>query len=111
MNVIHTNHAAQGEGSLALVKPATEILEEVVGPSSERVKVEWNRTEDARGRPLYSLRLSDGTDSVSATFAASELRCSTHLHYRMVRLWGDLLQLRSHKLLEDLTGPSSLDGD
>jgi hypothetical protein len=103
MNVTYRDGAGErGEGH-RLLQQATARLEEVVGSSAGQVQAEWNRTKDSRGRTIYTLRLSDWTGTVSADFAPDELQSSS-LRYRLLRLWGDLLQVRSHKLLEGLTG-------
>src|SRR5438105_5463422 len=79
----------------ALLQEATRRLEEVLGQSADLVAVEWKRGQDERGRLLYTLRLSDFAGAVSATFAPDELRSPSHQRYRLLDLWGDLLQVRS----------------
>jgi hypothetical protein len=102
MNVTYTEKARQwGEGFTRLQQVTTR-LEEVAGPSASLVKAEWDRREDPKGRALYTLRLSDWSGAVSADFAPDELT-SRDVRYRLIRLWGDLLQVRSHKQLQKLT--------
>ena len=66
---------------------------------------EWDQVEDERGRSLYSLKLSDFSGEVKATFAPDELRKGTHMRYQLARLWSELLRIRSHKLMEALREP------
>jgi hypothetical protein len=104
MNITYTDSAKQtGEGT-ALLQQVTNQLEEILGPAAARVKAEWDRQTDAKGRLLFILSLTDWTGSVRADFAPDELRSADHLRYRLHRLWGDLLQVRSQKQLEQLTG-------
>jgi hypothetical protein len=103
MNVTYSDKARQWGEGYALLQQATTRLEEVAGPSADLVKVEWDRVEDAGGRSLYTLTLSDWTGSVSADFTLDELQLPTHLRVRLYRLWGDLLQMRNHKELQQLT--------
>jgi hypothetical protein len=110
MNVTYTDRAKQWGEAFVLLQQATKRLEEILGPSAGLVRAEWDRTEDARGRPLYTLRIADWAGSVSATFTPAELRDSEQMHYCLVRLWGDLLQVRSHKQLEELTGAAGPGG-
>ena len=94
-------HIPEGFG---LVQHATERLEEVLGQSTGLVSAEWDRSEDEKGRTLYTLRLNDFTGEVVARFAPDELRSSAQTDFRIYRLWGDLLQARNQKQLESLTG-------
>lgn len=84
----------------AAIQRATPILESVVEASADLVRAEWGLGRDERGRPLILLRLSDFTGSVVGHFAPDELSMPGHLRIRLYRLWGDLLQERSHKQLE-----------
>src|SRR5438105_2796284 len=104
MDVIYSDAVKKSAESYALLRQITERLEEVIGKTAEPVKAEWDRGEDGQGRPLYTLRLSDWTGKVSASFAPEELQPSTHLRFRLYQLWGDLLQIRSHKYLDALRG-------
>jgi hypothetical protein len=96
---------------LALAKKGSQQLEEVVGNSAPPVTAEWDRAEDARGRPLLTLRLSDSTGWVTTTFEPDELRDAEHTWIRLHLLWGDLLRVRSKKQLEALLSADSGPGD
>ena len=61
--------------------------------------------EDARGREVVELRVSDWTGSVGYRFAPGELADRNHMQYRLHRLWGDLLMVRSHVQMDGHLGP------
>ena len=103
MNVTYNERAKHAVDRLALLQQATKQLEEVVGRHSVSVNAEWDRTEDENGRPLYILRIVDGTDSAETAFAPDELKPSYHLQIRLYRLWGELLQARNERQLQALT--------
>jgi hypothetical protein len=86
-----------------LTEQARPVLEEVLGKSAELVRGEWIWELDERGRELATLRLSDPRGGQAAgAFATDELENASQLWWRIHRLWGDLLQDRSHKQLEEL---------
>jgi len=95
---------------LTLAAQANRALSEVIGASAGLVAAEWDRTEDMRGRPLITLRLSDHTGAVTGTFAPDELRSYPALRNRLYRLWGDLLQVRNHQQLQELGVGSGREG-
>jgi hypothetical protein len=87
---------------LRLAEQASEALGDVVGSLRGGVSEEWDLAIDAEGRPMVTLRLSDPTGKIVATFEPSELEDRRHMVIRLNRLWSDLLQLRSHAQLERL---------
>jgi len=84
---------------------ATELLAEEMGGSAATAKVEWTLKQDPRGRELLELRVSDWTGSVGYRFAPTELESRNHMQYRLHRLWGDLLMVRSHVQMDGHLGP------
>jgi hypothetical protein len=84
------------------VQAASQLLQEILGPSAGLVSVHWERAEDDRGRTVITLALSDFTGKAVATFAPEELHERQHLSQRLRRLWGDLLQSRAEKQRLDL---------
>lgn len=83
------------------ISEAMAILEAEIGPASDQVEAEWNTSRDPQGRERVHLRISDWTGSVEYRFAPEELANGPHLKLRLHRLWGDLLQVRSHVQLDD----------
>jgi hypothetical protein len=111
MNVIYTDRARQRGEESALLQGATRRLEDVLGQSAGLVTAEWDRVQDERGRPPYRLTISDRTGSVSTDFALTELTSSSHMRGRLLQLWGDLLQIRSHRQLQVLTESAGQPGE
>jgi hypothetical protein len=95
MKVIYSPKIRQEEGNLALLEQATSRLKEILGPTADLAEIEWDRTEDDRGRPFYTLTLRDLRDQAQADFSLEELKSAPYMRVRLYRLWGDLLQLRS----------------
>ena len=92
-----------------LVLRATDVLERTVGPSSSPgVSAAWSLLNDEKARPLLRLEIFDFTGSPApVVFAPDELKSDWQVEGRMLRLWGDLLQVRSHKQLEEILKSSS----
>lgn len=101
--VMYSDKAKQGGERFELLQQATRRLEEVLGRSAPWVKVAWDRGEDARRRPFYTVRISDWLATVSATFTPDELRSYSQDRSYWHTLWGDLLQVRSDRQLSELT--------
>jgi hypothetical protein len=104
MNVAYSDRAKQVREYFELLQQVTERLKEVLGPSQDVVRAQWDQVEDDRGRSLYSLKISDFTGEVEATFTPEELQRGTHIRVKLYKLWGDLLQARNHKQREALQG-------
>ncbi len=83
-----------------LVDRPNAILKDILGRSQGIVTATWDRAEDARGKPVITLSLSDFTGSVTTTFSPPELTDENQMRFRLNRLWGDLLRIRSHKEIE-----------
>lgn len=107
MNVSYSDNIREGAEGVSLLQRATKQMERVLSRSTVPVEVQWASVEDDRGRTLYELKLSDSIGAVSTRFTPGELRSSSDLNYRLLWLHGDLLQNRSHHLLEVLTSGSS----
>jgi hypothetical protein len=87
------------------VERATQILKEIIGPTFDSVVVRWGTTQDASGRPLVSLQLSDFTGaSGDLKFSPDQLANQEQVRARLYRVWGDVLQSRSHRQLNQLSG-------
>jgi len=111
MNVRYSDQIKQPGNGFALLQQATKCLEEVATRSAALATAEWDRTHDEHGRPVYVLKLSDFSGTVTDRFSSHELEQPRRLRWRLRSLWGDLLQVRSHKQLQALTEGSSTSGE
>jgi hypothetical protein len=105
MNVIYQEKAKERKTDLSLLQHASRVLEEVIGRSADRITAEWDRTEDPKGRLLYTLDLRDGSSQIQAYFSPEELTSPAYMRVRLYRVWGDLLQVRSdeqHRRVQQL---------
>lgn len=103
MKTVVIDPAIQANPALvALVRRANELLELELGRSSHQVSASWSLAHNERGRPFLRLEISDWTGRAETTFAPDELKSDGHTQGQMIRLWGDLLQIRSHKLLDEI---------
>jgi len=87
---------------MRLAEQSSEVLREVLGSMRASVSEEWDLAEDAQGQPMVTLKLSDASGKVVATFEPSELEDEQHMSIRLNRLWSDLLRIRSHDQLRRL---------
>jgi hypothetical protein len=101
MKVTYTDRARFSGDEFGLLQQATAQLEELSGPSGNDVVACWDRDEHQQH---YVLRLSDWSGEVSEQFDSGKLSSSRQLRWSLRNLWGDLLQVRSHKLLDKLVG-------
>lgn len=92
-----------------VVDRAMHWLEAILGPSGSAVRADWDLTTDDTGRETITLRLSDATspEGLVQRFRPQDLRDRDYAERRFYRLFGDLLQAQSHKLLNDLAGSSA----
>jgi len=102
MKVTYEESIRQTDELFASTQQATRLLEDVLGRSADRVTAQWERSTDENGRSVVILHLSDWTATVTARFSSAELNQAETLRARLHRLWGDLLQVRSHRLLDEL---------
>ncbi len=86
---------------LDAARSGSEVLRGVLGQSAGLVKEKWSLEVDARDRELIVLKIWDWTGAVEYKFAPQELDNFSHLERRLYRLWGDLLQVRSHVQTDD----------
>jgi hypothetical protein len=90
-----------------VLRQATADLEDNVGPSAGRATVKWDCTKDEAGRLQYLLQIQDEDDIVSEGFTPDQLKNGLDLRRRLLWLWGDLLQARNHKQLQELMAGSA----
>jgi hypothetical protein len=108
MNALELDPAIEANPDLlAAVRRANELLEVELGRSSGLVSASWKLLHDDRDRALLRLTISDWTGSVYAVFTPDDLKDAWKTQGRMIRLWGDLLQIRSHELLDEMQAASS----
>jgi hypothetical protein len=100
--VIYGYWIRRSKDLLALAQQRMAQLEEVLGSAAADVSAEWDRSDDARGQPVVTLRLSDFAGSVTTVFDPKELESSEQMHDRFSRLWRDLLQIRIQQGLQEL---------
>ncbi len=107
MDVQYSPEVRQWAEGFPLLQQASTRLAAILGPqSSQLVKAAWDRVEDAQGRALYRLTIRDSTGEVSTDFTPEELQNQLHMSFRLPRLWGDLLKIRSdqqHQLVQLLS--------
>jgi hypothetical protein len=104
--------AIHNDGRLyELVTAACQALRDIVGADGAEVIADWSMAKDLQGRSFVRLDLSDFTGRVEAKFAPDEMENSRQVRYRLYRIWGDLLQIRSHKQLKQLTEESGSEVD
>lgn len=90
----------QAPGLKEKAAAADAILRSILNSSRPAISAEWDLGEDARQRPVVTLTLSDYTGTVTTTFTPEEMDDPEHMRFRLNRLWGDLLRIRSHKEIE-----------
>src|SRR5260370_16646234 len=97
MNVIYHEKADDWGEGYALLQHASKVLEEVLGPTAAaHATAEWDRTEDTKGRLLYTLVIREFSgQEISAKFSWEELRSSSYMRVRLYQIWGDLLHRHS----------------
>lgn len=116
MNVAYSDPAKQAGEHFELLRQATARLKETLGSAQDSVHARWDRVEDEQGRLLYSLKIADFSGEVEATFTPNDLRTDDPLReadmrFRLARLCGELLRIRSHKLMEGLSEPFDTEVD
>ena len=85
------------------IRAAHQILDAGTGVSEAEVKEDWSLGKDATDHPLVILNLSDNFKArAEARFEPAELENPRQLRWRLLDVWDDLLQNRSHILLKRL---------
>lgn len=102
MNVTYSESVRQWGDGFTLAQQGTKRLEEALGSSAGQATAEWDRTEDEKGRALFTLRLRDFTGEVTTRLAPDDLRSQALASSRMYVLWAHLLQIRNQKHLDGL---------
>src|SRR5262245_11182117 len=86
------------------VEDARSLLEEAIGPASAVVDARWTLADSSGGQKRLALTLSDWTwpEGIRVEFEDWELLSPLHARRRFYRLWGDLLQARNHRQIQQL---------
>ncbi|MBV9122999.1 MAG: hypothetical protein JO112_06565 [Planctomycetes bacterium] len=100
--VVYGYWIQQDRELLSLTQQRMAQLEEVLGASGSQVSAEWDRSADARGEAVVTLRLSDFTGSATTVFQPEELKDPSHMRTRFYLLWSALLQVRIQHQLQEL---------
>ena len=104
--------AIRSDGHLhELVTAACHALGDIVGADGAEVRADWSLVADHQGRTIVRLDLSDFTGRAEAKFSPDEMENPRQVRFRLYRIWGDLLQIRSHKQLKQLTEESGSEVD
>ncbi len=104
MRVTYSETTRQAGELFRLAQAATDQLEKVLGPSAELVDAEWDRAGSAANGDGLALTLRDRTGEAQTFFSSRDLKNPSRVSINLHRLWGDLLQVRSHKQRRDLLG-------
>lgn len=87
------------------VRRASQSLEEIIGPTAKSVTGGWRLASDANNHQLVVLDLTDATGAhVETRFTPDELAHQGRTVARLYKIWGDLLQDRSHQQLNQISG-------
>ena len=88
-----------------LVEHANELLKTRIVPAKETVTARWSQ-DGTKGWGLLILDLIDDAtgDSGATVFNPDELTDDEYLIKRLHGVWGDLLQVSTHRLLKQLAG-------
>ena len=84
-----------------LAKNASSLFELFLSPSGTPAKAHWDANVNGKTARIH-LRISDPSGEVLWSFSPEELRNPEPTKRSLTQLWGDLLQLRSRKQLEEL---------
>jgi hypothetical protein len=95
---IEIDPAIQADPWLAgAVRLADLILKAESDKSPGTVSASWSVVGYELERPIVRLTISDSSGSADAVLAADQLGDSHEVRSRLLRLWGDLLRIRSDK--------------
>lgn len=111
MKTLEIDPAIQADPALlSAIQRTGALLEFQLGRSADQVSASLTLRHDDRGRPLLSLSIADWSGHAETAFRTEELDDARLVEGRMIRLTGDLLGVRSHKLLDQMQAASGLEG-
>ena len=89
-----------------VVRSANEVLLRAMERSRHPPRAVWRLFRDGPHSPIVELELFDPPDSMARQFAVEELADPWELHFKLTRLWGDLIirayQASSERMLDAL---------
>lgn len=83
---------------------ASQILERAIGSSSASAAAEWSLEKDPSGRPLVHLCSPTTRAPGPRRGFTDELANESRVEARSFTIWGDVLQVRSQKMIDQLLG-------
>ena len=102
-NVTYSDKLKQDPNLLRFADQATAYLESLVNRwLAPEVSAKWDRSEDERGQPLLTLALKQEEDEVTGSFAVKEFDDDREWKSQLSDLWGDVLRIHSHTILDEL---------
>ncbi len=111
MKIAKIDPAIEAErGLLDAIRSGHELFETRFGRDSKTVSAAWTLRHDDRGRPLVELDLSDSGDTEHRVYHLQEVDDPRRVLSRLVSAWSDLLQVQSHKLLEEMQAAAAASG-
>ena len=109
MRVIYKEAVTQWREGEVIARQATRRLEEIVGPSAPGLTLAWDAVFP-RGVYHFTMQIYDKDVGVTSTFSPEELRSPARSRARLLEIWGDFLQLRSHFELRALMSTEEATG-
>ncbi|HET6573223.1 MAG TPA: carbon storage regulator [Fimbriiglobus sp.] len=85
-----------------LVRRAAKLLAKQAEGTLLPARARWDLGQDERNRPVVRVEVSDETGSVNASFSPVELSDEAKARDELIWLWGDMLQVRSDRLMDQL---------
>jgi hypothetical protein len=101
MNIVYLEGIKNTPKLLALAQRLEDDLMTLGGPSGTSASAEWDASGD-KTRPIITLKFTQLPDEVITRLDPKELAELDRARARLIRLWGDLLQNRSHRQLQEL---------
>jgi hypothetical protein len=84
------------------VEQSMRLLEDEKGPSNGTITADWSIVQEQGNHPLIRLTISEPDVVVEERYTLDQIRNANDMQGRLIRLWGKLLQVRSHKQLARL---------
>lgn len=102
MKITYEPELARRSDLVEIAKAASVVVEQAIGPPAERVTATWGIQSDERGRANMELSIADWSGHATTRFRTEELQPPEQARLRFIRLWGDLLEQASKRLMQEL---------